>query len=145
LLEAVVALSLLALLVALTLPLYQGAIRDRRVARAAEDVLQVIRFAQQQAVGDVAGCYQVVIMGTSAAVEVQPRDANGICSYGPPTVKRSDDFEQGVVGSSTTSPIEFAGSGALISTSSVTITLASGDRSRTISVEAATGRAQINR
>lgn len=144
LLEVVIVLALLVVMLMIATASYQSAIRDRRMTRAAEDMLQVIRYAQQQAVGDIDGCYQAVMERFRARVERHNRSEDLTCVYGSPVIKMTDDFEIGVEASPFDVKVMFTGSGRLASGAAHTVTLVSGGQSRTISIDASTGRAHIN-
>ena len=144
LLEAVLVLGLLAILLMLALPLYQGFIRERWVDRVAQDVAGLLRSAQQSAVGDaVDGCYRVQVNATNAVEERGVRDpATRACTWTiPSAIRATDTFPAGVT--VTLATVEFTGAGALAGGSPFAISISSGGRTRTVNVAAQTGRVQI--
>lgn len=153
-LELIVALALGGLLLTLALAIYQGAMRERRVVRVAEDLVGLLRFAQQAAVADtVDACeFQVDIRATHGEVRrlSGTRDAaTGGCASSPgptvQTVRVTDAFPDGVTASPVPTTITFISAGRLprTVTAPVAVTIASGGRTRTITVEPATGRVQL--
>lgn len=144
-LELIVALALGGLLLTLALASCQGAIRERRVVRVAEDLAGLLRFAQQSAVADsVEACqYEVEVQATSASVRKVPRDAaSGTCLSPQPPVRVSDQYPAGVVVAATT--VQFANSGGLVSGGPISIGVTYGDRVRYVRVEPATGRVEVS-
>ncbi|MDR7482742.1 MAG: hypothetical protein QN183_03930 [Armatimonadota bacterium] len=141
-LELGVALGLGALLLALAMPLYFGFVRERRVARVAEDLAGLLRFAQQRAVAQsVDSCgVQVVTLSSRAEVRRIPREADGDCAD-PVTIRVGEPYPQGVAVAEVT--VEFSSAGSLATGSATSIGIASGGRTRTVSVQAATGRVEI--
>lgn len=151
-LELIVALALGGLLLTLALASYQGAIRERRVVRVAEDLVGLLRFAQQAAVADTVGAceFQGVVLATHAEVwrRSGTRDAaSGGCAASPADqmVRVTDAFPGGVTVSPVPTIITFISAGRLprTVTTPITVSIASGGRTRTITVEPATGRVQL--
>lgn len=134
-------LGLAALLLALSTPLYFNFVRERRVVRATEDLVGLLRTAQQRAVADsVDACgVQVVILGTHAEVRRVPR-TSGVCQD-PVTFRKSEPFPSGVQVDAVT--VEFTNAGSLAAASPDSFVVASGSRRRTVSVNATTGRVEI--
>lgn len=145
LLEVSVVLGVGGVVLALAMALWTGAIRERRVVRAAEDIAGLLRYAQQQAVADaVDTChYGVAMVAGRAEVRKTPRDpSTGNCTAPGPAVRVSDQFSLGVT-AAVAPPllIEFYPSGS--TNAQFTITVASGGRSRTVHVDPATGRVEV--
>ncbi len=147
-LELVIAVAIGAIVLGLAFPSWNGFIRDRQVARTADDVAGLLRLAQQAAVADsVDACgYRGVVLSTRAEAVKVARDAStGVCTSPEvlTTVRVTDTFP----GSVTAAPItlQFASSGGLPSCGgpASTITVSSGSRVRTISVEPCTGRVEV--
>jgi len=150
LVEVGVALGIGAILLGLSVAVWGGAIRERRVVHVAEDLAGLLRFAQQAAVANsVDACkYRVVIVSTHAEAYKVERNENTWTCESPEVarlVKRTAPFPAGVVVTvAPTGPVEFTSAGGLPSGSSaVYISVASGDRTRTLSVEPLTGRVEV--
>lgn len=150
-LEIIVALALGGLLLALALASYQGAMRERRVVRVAEDLVGLLRFAQQSAVADsVEACrYEVVIVSAvSATARKVPRSPAGDCEV-PVSVRVTDEFPLGVTVGAGTTTVRFSNAGRLVdgsnapATDPVSIEVTSGDRVRHVWVEPTTGRVEV--
>ncbi len=147
-LELVIAVAIGAIVLGLAFPTWSGFIRDRQVARTADDVAGLLRLAQQAAVADsVDACgYRGVVLSTSAQAVKVARDATtGGCTSPAvlTTIRILDTFPAGVTAIATT--LQFASSGGLPSCGgpASTITVSSGSRVRTITVEPCTGRVEV--
>mgnify|MGYP001601554828 CR=1 FL=1 len=152
LLDVVIALVLGGLLLAIALASWNGAIRERRVVRVAEDIAGLLRFAQQSAVADsVEACgYRVVILSTRAeARKVARDDDNGGCESPElvTTVRVTDQFPKGVEAVVIVVPpgalVQFTSAGSLSGVAAVTIAVSSGDRRRSVLVDPVTGRVEV--
>ncbi len=146
LLEVAVIVAIVALLVTLALPSYQGLIRDRRVERVALDIAGVLRVAQQSAVSDsVDACgFRVEVRTTNAEVLRVARDPATRACASPEALTRlrmTDTFPSDVVVTATT--VQFTSAGSLTGGPGVSIGVSSGDRTRTVRVEPATGRIEV--
>ncbi|MDR7545341.1 MAG: hypothetical protein QN120_13945 [Armatimonadota bacterium] len=140
-LELAVVVGLLAILLILALPIWQGAIRERRVVRVAEEIAGVLRFAQQAAVADAQqSCgYRVEVSASSAVVRRIPRAADGSCDAPGASVRRTDDYPEGVT--VVPASVDFSSAG---SATSAAISVSAGDRVRYVRVHAATGRVEVS-
>ena len=148
LLETLVVTAVLALLLGLSAPTWDSFIRDRRVTRAADDVADLLRYAQQAAVADSADAcgYRAVVLTTAAQAIRVARDPNtGGCASPEvlTTVRATDAFAIGTTAAPFTA--EFASNGALSTCGSATadIVLTSGSRSRKVRIEPCTGAVQV--
>ena len=146
--ESLLAVALLATLLGLAFPIWDGAIRDRNVMRAADDITGLLRYAQQAAVADAADAcaYRVVVLSTKAqAVKVARDPSTGACASPESLtmVRVTDAFAGGT--SATPLTVEFASTGALTTCGSaaVQITVSSSSRSKTIRVEPCSGAAEV--
>jgi prepilin-type N-terminal cleavage/methylation domain-containing protein len=147
--EMMAVLGLMALLTTLAFPLWQGYIRDRRVAQASEQIAGVLRFAQQAAVANsVDAClYRALVSSALARAEVRrvARDgATGMCSSPEvvATVRVTDAFPRGVTAADAT--IEFTSAGRLNGGVAVSISVSAGDRVRYVRVDPDTGRVEVS-
>jgi Tfp pilus assembly protein FimT len=141
--ELAVAVGLLAILLILALPIWQGAIRERRVVKAAEEIAGLLRFAQQAAVADAQqSCgYRVEVSGSSAVVRRIPRAADGRCEAPGASIRRADDYPDGVTVAPAT--VDFGGAGGTTS-GAAAIGVSAGDRIRYVRVHATTGRVEVS-
>ena len=146
LLEIAITLGVAAVLLGISLATWSGGIRERRVVRVAEDIAGLLRFAQQAAVADAAdSClYRVVITATQAEARKVARAVSGGCSSPEvvTTVRVTNAFPQGIAMASTT--VEFISAGRLSGSTSISISVASGDRVRYVRVEPETGRVEVS-
>lgn len=147
-LEVVFVVAVLAIMLGLAFPVWDGFIRDRNVMRAADDVASLLRFAQQAAVADsVDACgYQGVVLSTRAEVVKVARDASTGACASPAVltpVRAIDTFPSGVTATPVT--LQFSSAGGLPSCGGpgLTITVSSGSRTRAITVEPCTGRVEV--
>jgi len=142
-LELAVAVGVLAILLILALPIWQGAIRERRVVKAAEEIAGVLRFAQQAAVADAEqSCgYRVEVSVSSAVVRRIPRLTDGTCDAPAASVRRTDDYPDGVIVAP--AAVEFSNAGGTTS-GAATISVSAGDRIRYVRVHATTGRVEVS-
>jgi prepilin-type N-terminal cleavage/methylation domain-containing protein len=148
LLETLLVVSVLALLLGLSVPTWDGYIRDRRVTRAAEDVAGLLRYAQQAAVADSADAcgYRAVVLATAAQAVKVARDPNtGACASPEvlTTVRVTDAFAIGTTAAPST--VEFASTGASSTCggAATEIVVSSGSRTRTVRVEPCTGAVEV--
>jgi Tfp pilus assembly protein FimT len=142
-------MGLMALLVTLAFPLWQGYIRDRRVVQAAEQIAGVLRFAQQAAVANsVDAClYRALVSSALGRAEVRrvARDsATGMCSSPEvvATVRVTDPFPRGVTAADVA--VEFTSAGRLNAGGAVSISISAGDRVRYVRVDPDTGRVEVS-
>jgi len=138
-----VVIGLLGILLILAVPIWRGAIRERRVVKAAEEIAGVLRFAQQAAVADAdRSCgYQVEVSTSHAVVRPIPRVADSSCGAPAASVRRTDDYPGGVAVVPTT--VNFTSAGGTTS-GSVAISVSAGDRIRYVHVHAITGRVEVS-
>jgi len=146
LLEMAVVVGIVALLVTLALPSYQGRIRDQRVERVAQDIAGLLRIAQQLAVGDsLDACgYRVEVRMTNAELLRVARDPATRACASPEvlgSLRITDAFPSSVVVAPTT--VQFTSAGRLTGGLTVSVGVSSGDRTRTVRVDPATGRTEV--
>jgi Tfp pilus assembly protein FimT len=135
-----------ATLLAISLSLWSGGIRERRVVRAAEDIAGILRFAHQAAMADAADAcaYRVVIQSIQAEARRVARDQiSGTCTSPEvvTTVRLTEAFPRGVTVPPTT--VQFTTAGQLASSLTGSIVVSSGDRVRHVHVETATGIVEV--
>lgn len=141
-------MGIAAVLLAVSLALWGGGIRERRVVRVAEDLAGMLRFAQQAAVADSADAclYRVAILATHAEARKVARAASGACTSPEvvTTVRVTDQFPLGVtIGAAVPLTVAFTGAGSLAPGSADSIMVSSGSRVRYVNVEPATGRVEV--
>ena len=146
LLEMAVVVGIVALLVTLALPSYQGRVRDQQAERVAQDIAGLLRIAQQLAVGDsLDACgYRVEVRTSNAELLSVARDLATRGCASPETLgslRITDAFPSNVVVAPTT--VQFTSAGGLTSGLTVSVGVSSGDRTRTVRVDPATGSTEV--
>ncbi len=145
LVEVGITLGLAAVMLALALALWGGAIGGRRVVKVAEDLAGLLRFAQQAAVADSADAclYRVVITTTQGEARRVAREASGACTSPEvvSTVRVIEAYPRGVaVGAAT---VEFSSAGGLTTGTLVSIAVTSGGSARYVRVQPETGNVEV--
>jgi len=146
LVEVGVTLGLAAVVLALALALWGGAMRDRRVVKAAEDLAGLLRLAQQAAVADSADAclYRVVITTTQGEARRVARAASGACTSPEvvSTVRVIEAYPRGVAAGAAT--VEFSSGGGLTTGTLVSIAVTSGGSARYVRVQPETGNVEVS-
>ena len=144
--EVAVTLGMAGILLALSLALWGGAIRERRVVKAAEDIAEILRFAQQAAVSDSADAclYRVVTTPIRAEARRVARASTGGCTSPEvlATVRVTEAFPSGVAVASAT--VEFSSAGSLTTGTLASISVTSGGRVRYVRVQPETGNVEVS-
>ena len=144
--EVALVVGIIGLAVTLALPHYRGLLRDQKISRVTENLVGLLRFAQQSAIGNsVDACGYRVIVGTTniEVYRVASSGAAAVCASPESLtlVRQSDQFQSEVSAAVTT--LQFTSAGRLTAGSNVDIVVTAGDRTRTVRVHYLTGSVEV--